>query len=251
MKQNCTAFNLSKLKYNAWPKSRPFIRARWFGLNSVWDRKQRLVFNTDRLSIKRQSLIDMTLVLQLHCFLASLSFIHFGSILAWPATGIPAIRWLPHIHDSWYVTKVLRSSVSGELGTAASSWLGSVSCLGALLGTSCSWLLSWPLIRWDSCVTSSWHHDIIMTSSWPGPWYLPGEGSYSVEALLWSAGLLFSVQHWLAVLNKTIHRLYLLFCRILDSNLGGEPAWPSHPGILLWPLKLPGPCLHCRGCWAI
>ena len=39
----------------------------------------------------------MTLALHLHCFLASLSFIHFGVILAWPATGIPAIR-LHHDH---------------------------------------------------------------------------------------------------------------------------------------------------------
>ena len=39
------------------------------------------------------------------------------------------------------------AGTSGELGTAAASWLGSVSCLGALLGTSCSWLLSWPRIR--------------------------------------------------------------------------------------------------------
>ena len=39
-----------------------------------------------------QSVTVMTLALHLHCFLASLSFIHFGVILAWPATGIPAIR---------------------------------------------------------------------------------------------------------------------------------------------------------------
>ena len=40
-----------------------------------------------------------------------------------------------------------RSSITGELSTGAASWLGSVSYLGALLGTSLSWLLAWPRIR--------------------------------------------------------------------------------------------------------
>ena len=114
------------------------------------------------------SVTVMTLALHLHCFLASLSFIHFGVILAWPATAIPAIRW-PQPQESCSLELLTNRRWSWSGGAQGESWAPP---RPPGLAPSPVWGRCWapPAPGYSpgpwSGEAPEWHpHDILMTSS--------------------------------------------------------------------------------------
>ena len=153
------------------------------------------------------------------CYLASLGFLNAGIIHSWPATAIPSIRCENKL-QGYNINQEIWRKQTQELGIDETSWFGSLASVGALVGTSLSWIVTRFL-------------------------------SARQGLILCSTGL---VMGWALIFSAAQVRDSRPDIRLSSPKFSGQlPAfdisWTACVGAVMWSLKPTVSNLHHRNCW--